>query len=897
MSPRTKRSGLINGIDTELEFHIEMLVRRLIDEGVPPAEARAQAEARLGTTERVRRECTAIATDMETTPMTPSHSLSTIIQDSRYALRVLWRTKVFTATSLVTLALGIGATTAIFSVVNAVLLRPLPYPAADRTALIFDGYQKQTGVEENPLSTPEFADLLARTRVFDAMAGLRPQDSALTNDCGNAACEPIKVKAYVVSPNLFDLLGVAPARGRGFTTEDGVAGNVGGDRVVMLSDALWRTRYGADPSVIGRTISLGNTARTVVGVMPPGVRFPDDPVSYMKDPADLWIPMAWDQRNDERGNQYLTVLGRMRDNATHTQVAAELSTISDGFRAAFPDRYTPASRWALAYKPLREEMVGNVKTALTVLFGAVGCVLLIACANVANLLLARGATRRRELAVRAALGADRRRLMQQLLVETLMLTGIGAALGIGVAFSALKVLIAINPGGIPRIATASIDLGVLSFAFGLALLSGLVVGVLPALREAKADPQAALGDGARGTDVSAPRRRLRGALVVGEVAVAAVVLVGALLLIRSFIAMSRVPTGVSLDDVAIAQVTIPRATYNTPDKVTAFHRALTERLRTLPGVTRAAAVYPLPLSNEGWSGSLSIMGIPEGPGLPVPHAEFGVATPGYFTTAGIPLIEGRDFADTDTLATDRVVIVDEEFARKYFPGESAVGKRVATSGDLVAGPIQTIVGVVGHVRNKGARGDSEGQLYMAALQKTEVSLFYLTRTSGSARTLLTGMRSELKSLDASLPITLLTTGRDLVHAFTAADRFNVLLFSVFGMVALALAAIGLYGVLAFLVTQRRREIGIRMALGGGSSSIVRSVITEGLALTIAGLTIGLGAAFLLASTMKSLLFSIEPTDGATYLLVVAVMIAVAVLAALAPARRATKVDPVEVLRG
>lgn len=895
MAPK-KPAGPVNGIDRELEFHVEMLVRRFVDEGLSPTEARARAEARVGVTDPVRRECAAIATDMESAPMQRPTLLTTLGQDAGYAIRVLWRTKVFTATSLITLALGIGATTAIFSVVNAVLLRPLPYSAADRTVLIFDSYQKASGTEDNPLSTPEFADVRARASVFDAMAALRPQDSALTNDCANSACEPIKVKAYVVSPNLFELLGVAPALGRGFTAADGVAGNVGGDRVVVLSDTLWRTRYGADPSVIGRTISLGNLPRTVVGVMPAGVRFPDDPVSYMKDPADAWIPMAWHERNDERGNQYLTVLGRMRDRATTAQVAAELSTISDGFRAAFPDRYTPASRWALSQKPLRDEMVGDVRTALIVLFGAVGCVLLIACANVANLLLARGSTRRRELAVRAALGADRRRLVQQLLVETLVLTGLGATLGVGVAMGSLKVLLSINPGGIPRIATASIDLPVLTFAFGLAVISGLVVGVLPALREAKADPQSALADGARGTDASSPRRRLRGMLVIGEVAIAAVVLVGALLLIRSFIAMSNEPTGVTLDSVAVAQVTLPRVTYNTPDKVVAFHRALTERLGALPGVRRAAAVYPLPLSNEGWSGSLSIMGIPEGPGLPVPHAEFGVATPGYFQTAGIPLVEGRDFADTDTLATDRVVIVDVEFARKYFPGESAVGKRVATSGDLVAGPIQTIVGVVGHVRNKGARGESEGQLYMAALQKTEVSLFYLAQTEGSPRTLLGGVRTELKRLDSSLPVTLLTTGRDLVRAFTAADRFNVLLFSIFGMVALALAAIGLYGVLAFLVTQRRREIGIRMALGGGSGSVVRGVIIEGLALTIAGLAFGLGAAFLLASTMKTLLFSIEPTDSTTYLLVVAVMTTVAVLAALAPARRATQVDPVEVLR-
>jgi putative ABC transport system permease protein len=880
-------------VDREFAFHLEMLVRRYIDDGLSEAEARAKAETRLGETTRARHECRAIIEDMETAPMERTSWWSTVRQDIRYASRVLARTKLFTATALVTLAVGIGATTAIFSVVNAVLLRPLPYPTANRVHVVFNAY-RQAGLGMASVSTAEFADMRSHTRAFDALAALRPVDSALTDDCGVVAdCEAARVKQYAVSPELFQLLGVAPARGRDFTAADGLAAINGGDRVVILSDALWQQRYGSDPTVIGRTIRLAGIVRTIVGVMPPGLRFPDDPVSYMKEPPDLWSPMPWDQVKDDRGNQYLVVLARTRPGVTTAAATADLAALTDTFKAEFADRYSePRVHWRIGSKPLREEMVGDVRTALIVLFAAVGCVLLIACANVANLILARGTTRRRELAVRTALGANRRRLVQQLLIETLMLTGAGTIAGIAVAFGALRLLIAINPGGIPRIGTATISLTVLGFAAALALVSGLIVGLVPAIRQAKADPQGALTDGGRGTDTSSPRRRLRGLLVMTEVTLAVVVLAGALLLIRSFIAMSRVPTGVELSHVAVAQVTLPRATYDTADKVVGFHTGLIERFRAMPGVTRAAGVYPLPLADEGWSGSVSVEGIAESQN---PHAEKGVATPGYFQLAGIPLIEGRDFASTDTAVTPAVVIVDTDFARKYFPGRSAIGKVVSTADDLVKAP-QTIIGVVGHVRNKGARGATEGQVYMAALQKSETNLFYLAQTTQEPKALLASMRVEVRGADARLPLTLLTTGNDLVAKFTARDRFNVLLFSIFGVVALALAAIGLYGVLAFLVTQRTREIGIRMALGGRAGDVVRGVIGEGMALTVAGVALGLGGAYLLARSMKELLFAIEPTDVTTYGIVSAVMVTVSLLAAFGPARRATKVNPVNVLR-
>jgi putative ABC transport system permease protein len=816
-------------------------------------------------------------------------------QDVRYALRLLQRAPIFTITALVTLAVGIGATTAIFSLVNAVLLRPLPYPAADRAVMVFNSY-RQSGPDEAAISPEEFADLRAQSRAFDRWAAMRPQISALTDGCSaGAGCDPERVNAYVVSPELFDLLGVLPQRGRPFTPGDGVTG---AERVVLISDGLWQRRFGADPTLVGNLITLGGIPRVVIGIMPPNVRFPDDPIGYLKDRADIWIPFNWQDRKDGRGNQYLVALASLRPGITMAQAKTDLTAITEGFKTQFPDRYDePKVHWQLGLKLLREEMVGDMRMALVVLFGAGACVLLIACANVANLILARGTSRRRELAVRSALGASRGRVVHQLLIETLVLTIAGTALGILAAAAGLKALIALNPGNIPRLETSEIDAVVLGFAVALALATGVIVGLLPALRQSSADPQGAIGDGVRGTAAAAPRHRLRALLVIGEVTIAVVVLTGALLLVRSYVAMSRASIGFDANGTAIAQLSIPPATYDTPEKVFAFHQSMAQRLVSLPGVSRASAVYPLPMSGHAWSGSVGIVGFARAPGEPEPHTEYAVALPGYFQAVGIPLLEGRDFADTDLATTPAVAVVDTIFARRYWPGQSAIGKRLATTGELDKGPFQTVIGVVGHVRREGPRAEGEAQLYLAALQKPEFSLFFVARASGAPRTLLPSIRSAVRQQDSKLPIAMLSTGADVVAKFTARERFNALLFTIFGAVALALSAIGLYGVLAFLVTLRTHEIGIRLALGGQPWHIVRGLIGEGLALTAAGLALGLGGGLLVAHAMRDLLFQIEPADALTYSVIAISMTAVALLAAFGPARRAAKVAPMEVLKG
>jgi putative ABC transport system permease protein len=684
-------------------------------------------------------------------------------------------------------------------------------------------------------------------------------------------------------------------QGRSFTPADGV---IGAPRVVLLSDALWRRRYGGDPAIIGRTISLAGIRREVIGIMDAGIRFPDEPVGSLKGKADIWTPISWEQVKGGRGNQYLEIVALRRAGVTVGQAEADLQRIGEGFKSQFPSRYAePHVRWRLRTTSLTEAMIGDVRLGLIVLFGAVGCVLLIACANVANLMLARGASRRRELAVRSALGAGRARLVQQLLVETLVLTTAGAVLGIGLAAVSLDVVLSLNPGGIPRLDLARIDLSVLAFAIGLAAVTGVVVGLLPALRQAHADPQSALGDGVRGADTASPRRRLRGALVMAEVALTVVVLTGAALLVRSYIAIAATPVGVDEANVAVARLTLARAQYDTPAKVFTFHASMRDRLSALPGVVRASAVYPLPLSDTGWSGTVGVVGRPDTPGEPKPHAEFAVALPGYFSTVGIPLLQGRDFTDRDDASVPHSVVIDTEFARMYFPGRNPIGERIAINGNVAEGPFQTVIGVVRHVRSKGARKAGEAQIYLAALQKQEFSLFFLAKTTTDPSRVLPSIRTAVRDQDPRLPIAALTTMEDVVAEFSARDRFNVLLFTIFGGVALAIAAIGLYGVLAFLVAQRTRELGIRLALGGRPSDLVRSVVAEGLALTTAGLVVGLAGAYVASRAMQEMLFGVEHTDPVAYGVITGAMVIVAVLAALGPARRATKVDPVEVLRG
>ena len=879
-------------VDDELEFHIEMQTRRYEAAGLDRARARQRARARLGNVEEARDACHAITNQRETDVQRTSWWQG-IGQDVRYGLRVLRRSPTFTITALVTLAIGLGANTAIFSVVNAVLIKTVPYPAADRLTLIWNSYG--ASLQHAAVAAPEFGDIRAQQRTFDGVAAIRPQASSLTGACGgDAGCEPERVAAYVVSPNLFDLLGVAPAKGRGFVDADGAAGAT---KVVLLSDALWHRRFGADPEIVGKTIVLAAIPRTVIGVMPPSVRFPDAPLEFLKAPGEVWVPFALETGDTERGNQNLAVLARLRPDSSVARGQADLDAIAETFRERFPNRYAGAGRhWRMELISVREQVAGDTRPALLVLLGAVGVVLLIACANVANLMLARGSARRRELAVRNALGAARGRLVRQLLVEALVLVAGGGLLGLALAIAGVRGLVRLDPGNIPLLQSAGVDTNVLAFSIGLTFATALIIGLVPALRQSRVDPQGALADAGRGSGTATVRQRLRRLLVVAEVALAVVVLVASGLLVRSFLAMTRVPLGFDASGTIAVQLNLPRASYDSPAKVFGFHQALVERLAAQPGVAAASAVYPLPSSGDGWSGSLFIEGQPVPQGQPEPHAAYAVALPNYFNTLQVPIVEGRDFSTTDAASASPVAIVDELVARKFWPGESAVGKRIGPFGTPKGDGWTTIVGVVGHVHALGPRADTEALVYLPALQIAESSLFFVARASGEPASLPAAMRTSVRDLDPALPLSRMAWLDELNGRMMARDRFNALLLTIFAVVSLAIAAVGLYGVMSYLVAQRTREIGIRLALGGRPHRVVGAVMAEGLAMTATGLALGLAAALALSQVLAGLVFGVPPTDPVTYAVIAVLLLIVAALASYVPARRVLGVDPVSVLR-
>ena len=815
-------------------------------------------------------------------------TMDTLKQDLRLALRGLGRAPGFTAVVLITLALGIGANAAIFSVVHAVLLKPLPYQHADRIEMLW--HSNRTGRTYNAISPPEYFDFKEQLRAFDAVVAIRGQSSTILGDGG----EPERLSAYVVTPNLFEALGATPAMGRSFRPDDGAAG---AEKVIIISDGLWRRRFGADPKILGRTVNIGGFIRTIVGVMPREVGFPDAPLGFLRNRGDFWIPSDYESaRATGRGNQYIAAIARRRADVTEAAARADLELVSARLRAAFPDRYgEPAVMgWRMTTVPLRDQMVGSVRTALWVLAGAVGLVLLIACVNVANLLLARGALRQREVAVRLALGANRGRLLRQTLTESTLLSLGGGLLGVLLARVGVPLLLHLDRGNIPRIDGTRLSGTVLGFAFGISLLTGLIVGVVPALQQSRTDLRGALGEGSRGAGDGMRRRRLRSALVAAQVAMALVVLVAAGLLGRSFAFLQRVEPGFSPGGVVSLTLNLPRTKYDSAAKVTAFFDQVTPALAAIPGVVEVGGIYPLPLSGEGWSGSFEVEGLTTGPGDAEPHAEYSVALPGYFHTMGIPLRAGREFAPTDTRGAPRVAVVDERLAARYWPGESAVGKRI-NAGEA-AGNWATVVGVVGHVHRSGPTQESEPQLYVPFAQHVETTVSLVLRTNGDPGALAGPIRGVVRTHDPDLPTAQLQTLNELVTNATARQRFNMLMLTVFALVALGLASVGLYGVMSYLVSQRNREIGIRIALGGQPADVRRLVLRESLWISVGGLVAGAAASLALSRLLTGLLYGIKPIDVPTYAGIGALLLTVAALASYGPARRATRVDPLVALR-
>ena len=799
--------------------------------------------------------------------------MESLLKDIRYGVRSLLQRPGFTAIAVITLALGIGANTTLFSFVNGVLLRPLPYQDAERLVVLDETAPKQ-GIDSFAVSYPNFVDWRQQNQVFEDIGIFQEGNHTLVG-----AGDPEQIPGARVSQGLFELLGVAPIRGRTFRTEEDTPET---NTVVILSHGLWQRRFASAENVVGQTLSLNGRICTVIGVMPPGFKFPEI--------AELWMPMGLTEKLYTRNDHGLESIARLKANVTLEQAQAEMNVIARRIEAQHP--VTNEGLGVNVFR-LRDRLVGDYRQALLILLGVVVFVLLIACANVANLLLARSSSRRQELALRAALGASRARIIRQLLTESALLTFLGAVGGVLLAVWGKNLLLSAIPGEMPFWMKFDLDSRVLGFTFVLSLLTGLVFGVAPALQASKNDLNEALKEGGR--NAGGAHNRLRSSLVVAEVALSLMLLVGAGLMIRSFAKLENVDAGIKPENVLTVEVPLPRAKYAEPAKQSAFFKELVTQVRTLPGVSSAAAISGVPLRG-GWGRSLTVEGHPVLSVGQAPMINHSVVTPNYFQTMGIPLREGRDFTEADADGTTRTTVVDERLARQYWPGASPLGKRIRFGPPESNEPWHIIVGVAGSVRNRRLDQEAVQTIYVPHQQIPVRGMTIALRTSGDPESLTGAVREAVRALDKDQPITNVMTMETVIARSVWLQRFYTILFGVFAALALALAVVGIYGVMSYAVTQRTHEIGIRMALGARAGDVLRLVIKNGMLLISIGVVIGLAGALALTRLLATMLFGITPTDALTFVAVSAVLIVVALLACYVPARRATKVDPLVALR-
>jgi putative ABC transport system permease protein len=800
---------------------------------------------------------------------------------------MLLKQPAFTVVAVIALALGIGANTAIFSVVNAILLRPLNYKDSERLVQLNHNYPKLD--LKASVSAIGYSHYRDNCGAFEAIGAGSSWPVNLTE-----TGDPERLQGMAVTHTFLPMLGVEPARGRVFSADEDQPGR---NRVVVLSDGLWRRRFGGDPNLIGNNIRLNGEQYAVIGIMPPDFQFGRE----FGQPIDLYSPIAFtpEQLDTNRWrNEFLFVIARLKPNVSLENGQAELDTIAANVRQQYfggGDANDPSS-WGLLLRSLREIVVGEIRPALLVLLAAVAFVLLIACANVANLLLARAALRHKEIAIRSALGAGRARVIRQLLTESVLLAAIGGALGLALAYWGMRALLALNEDRIPRAHEIGIDARVLIFTAGVALLTGVLFGLLPALHTSKSDLHAVLKEGGRS---GSARRSVRGLFVVAEVALALVLLVGAGLLLRSFQNLQRVDPGFKPDNLLTMQISLPATKYKDPQQVDAFFQQALEKVNALPGIQSAGVSTSIPLSGFNSSGSFGIEGRTVGPGEMAPWGNRWFAGATYFQTIGIPLVKGRYFDDRDVRSSTQVAIIDQTMERKFWPDEDPIGKRISFQRDPQGNPIwREIVGVVGHVKQRGLEGESPVQYYIPHRQMPINGVFLVARTAMEPTSMAGTVRGAIQTVDPELPVFRVTTMDRMVAESMTQRRFSMTLMGIFAVVALVLASVGLYGVMSYSVTHRTNEIGIRMALGARVSDVLGMVVGQGMKLSLAGVLIGIAAAFALTRVMlmRSLLFGVSATDPLTFAAVALVLAAVSLLACYIPARRATKVDPMEALR-
>jgi putative ABC transport system permease protein len=806
-------------------------------------------------------------------------------QDISYGLRMLLKAPSVSIVATMALALGIGANTAIFSVVNAVLLRPLPFANADRLMTVWET-DSARGQNRTTASYPNFADWRDQNHVFEHLASYHNSDFIMTG-----RGESTRLQAAVVNADLFPLLGVAPAVGRGFLPDEDKPGESG--RVVILSQELFQKRFNADPNVINQSMVLDGKPYTIVGVMPNAFQFP-----IQNEPVELWTTVAGDREGkdpitEERGAHYMNVIGLLKPGVSREQAQVEMTTISARLEQQYPDKDLHRGT---RIEPVLEGLVSSIRPALLILLGAVGCVLLIACANVANLLLARAMTRHKEMAIRSALGASRFRVVRQLLTESVLLSLAGGLLGLLLAVWWSDALVALGKKDIPRALQVGLDWRVLGFTLVVSLLTGIIFGLVPALHSSKTQLTETLKEGGRGSGEGARRNRIRGVLVVSELAIAVVLLVGAGLLIQSLWRLRQVSPGFNSQSVLTFVVSLPEVKYPS-EKQVQFYRDLKGRIESLPDVNSASATIPLPLSGELFSISFETEGRPIAKG-DQPSADFFSIGLGYFKTMGIPQIKGRDFTERDDAKAPGVIIVNQAFARKFFPDEDPIGKRIkpGISTDDNKPVMREIIGVVADVRNRDLSSELRPGYFVPAAQIPFNQMTMVVRTSKDPHALVSAIGREITSMDKELPVYNVKTLDDYLAASVAAPRFNTTLLTIFAAVALVLTIVGLYGVMSYSVAQRTNEIGIRMALGAQTRDVLSLVVKQGFKLVLIGLVIGLVGAFALMRVISSLLFGVTTKDPLTFAAVAGLLAVVALLACYLPARRASRVDPMVALR-
>jgi len=866
----------------ELAAHLDDRYAELLSSGATETEAERRVLEEVRERGLLARELKRVERQSQPEPIVMgtnrrTNMIADLWQDLLFGARMLMKQPGFTFIAVLTLALGIGANTAIFSVVNAVLLRPLPFTQSERLVMVWEKVRLPNYQNERNAPAPgNFTDWRKGSSTFQGMAAMSSRNFNLTG-----AGEPLRILGAAVSASLFPVLQTEPKLGRVFTDAED---RPGAARVVVLSQGLWISGFGADPQISGKTIRLDSESYTVLGVMPAAFRFPDAE-------TQLWVPLALTPAEmANHGSHNLQVVARLKDGVSLGQAQAEMQTIADALTAQYPSTNTGVG---VNLVPLHEQVVGDVRLALLALLAATGFILLIVCANVANLLLARATARQRELAIRLALGAGRARIVRQLLTESVLLALIGGVLALALAYAGVEVLRLLSPPDLPRVEEIGVNGLVLVFSLGLSALTGIVFGLAPALQASRHEMQSFLKEGAR---ESAPGSRVRHLLVAAEIALGVIVLIGAGLLLRSFVRLNEVRLGFQPENVLTQRVTLRGGNYATAVQRGAFYQRAVERIESLPGVKSAAAISYLPLINARNRTGFTIEGrAPLAPGQ-VPLSAFRTVTPGYFQTMQIGLRKGRDFSWQDTPEAAPVMIINQVTANTYWPQEDALGKRIKLGAPDSPVPWLTVVGIIEDVREFDPLTAPLPTLYFPALQHQAAAQDWVVRTAQDPLSLAAAARSAIWEIDQDLPVSRVQSMASVRRAATATQQFNLVLMGLFACLALALAVTGVYGVTAYSVAQRTREIGVRMALGAQAADVLRLVLAQSLKVIVSGVVSGVIAALLLTRLMTNLLFSVSPSDPVTFATISLLLIGVALLACWIPARRATKVDPMIALR-